>query len=77
MKMGYEVEDREYTVSDYDRTIVIDERTKVVAKRITEYLKATDRFARTIVFCVDTEHALRMRNALAMENSDLVKGREV
>ena len=70
---GYEVEDREYTVSDYDKTIVIDERTKVVAKRITEYLKATDRFARTIVFCVDTEHALRMRNALVNENQDMVK----
>lgn len=70
---GYEVEDREYTVSDYDRTIVIDERTQVVAKRITEYLKATDRYARTIVFCVDTEHALRMRNALAKENEDMMK----
>lgn len=70
---GYEVEDREYTVSDYDRTIVIDERTKVVAKRITEYLKSTDRMSRTIVFCVDTEHALRMRNALAQENEDMMK----
>ena len=70
---GYEVEDKEYTVHDFDRTIVIDERTKVVAKRITEYLKAYDRFARTIVFCVDTEHALRMRNALAEENADMMK----
>lgn len=70
---GYEVEDREYTISDYDRTIVIDERTKVVAKRITEFLKATDRMAKTIVFCVDTEHALRMRNALVNENTDMVK----
>ena len=70
---GYEVEDREYTVHDYDRKIVIDERTKVVAKRITEYLKATDRYARTIVFCVDTEHALRMRDALANENTDMMK----
>ena len=70
---GYEVEDREYTISDYDRNIVIDERTQVVAKRITEYLKATDRYARTIVFCVDTEHALRMRNALAKENEDMMK----
>ena len=70
---GYEVEDREYTVSDYDKTIVIDERTKVVAKRITEYLKSTDRMAKTIVFCVDTEHALRMRNALAQENSDMMQ----
>jgi type I restriction enzyme R subunit len=70
---GYEVEDKEYTVHDFDRTIVIDERTQVVAKRITEYLKAYDRYARTIVFCVDTEHALRMRNALANENADMMK----
>lgn len=70
---GYEVEDKEYTIHDYDRKIVIDERTQVVAKRITEYLKATDRYARTIVFCVDTEHALRMRNALAKENEDMMK----
>lgn len=70
---GYEVEDKEYTISDYDRTIVIDERTKVVAKRITEFLKATDRMSKTIVFCVDTEHALRMRNALVNENTDMVK----
>lgn len=70
---GYEVEDREYTVHDFDRTIVIDERTKVVAKRITEFMKSTDRMARTIVFCVDTEHALRMRNALAEENKDMMQ----
>lgn len=44
----------------------------MVAKRITEYLKNTDRMSRTIVFCVDTEHALRMRNALAKENSDMM-----
>lgn len=70
---GYEVEDKEYTVHDFDRTIVIDERTQVVAKRITEYLKATDRYSRTIVFCVDTEHALGMRNALANENADMMQ----
>lgn len=70
---GYEVEDKEYTLHDFDRTIVIDERTKVVAKRITEYMKSTDRMARTIVFCVDTEHALRMRNALAEENKDMMQ----
>lgn len=70
---GFEVEDREYTVHDFDRTIVIDERTKVVAKRITEFMKSTDRMARTIVFCVDTEHALRMRNALAEENKDMMQ----
>lgn len=70
---GYEIEDKEYTQKDFDRKIVIDERTKVVAKRVTEYLKATDRYARTIVFCVDTEHALRMRNALVNENADMVQ----
>ena len=70
---GYEVEEKEYTMHDFDRTIVIDERTKVVAKRIAEYMKSTDRMARTIVFCVDTEHALRMRNALAEENRDLMQ----
>ncbi len=70
---GYEVEDKEYTLHDFDRTIVIDERTKVVAKRITEYMKSTDRMSRTIVFCVDTEHALRMRNALAEENKDMMQ----
>lgn len=70
---GYEVEDKEYKMHDFDRTIVIDERTKVVAKRIAEYMKSTDRMARAIVFCVDTEHALRMRNALAEENRDLMQ----
>ena len=70
---GYEVEDKEYTLHDFDRKIVIDERTKVVAKRITEYLKSTDRMSRTIVFCVDTEHALRMRNAIAEENKDMMQ----
>ena len=69
---GYEVIDREYTVSDFDKDLIIDERTQVVAKRITEYLKSTDRMSRTIVFCVDTEHALRMRNALAKENADMM-----
>ena len=70
---GYEVEDKEYTMHDFDRTIVIDERTKVVAKRNAEYMKSTDRMARAIVICVDTEHALRMRNALAEENRDLMQ----
>lgn len=69
---GELVEDKEYKLKDFDRTIVIDERTRVVAKRITEYLQATDRMAKTIVFCVDTEHALRMRNALVEENQDMV-----
>lgn len=71
-KYGHEVEDRIYNLKDYDRTLAIDERTEVVAKKITEYLKATDRFAKTIVFCTDIDHANRMRQALINENADLV-----
>lgn len=70
---GQEIEDREYNIKDFDRTIIIDERTKEVAKRITKFLKETDRYAKTIVFCVDIEHAERMRQALINENSDIVK----
>ena len=70
---GLEIEDREYNTKDYDRTLILTERDKVVAERITRFLKETDRFAKTIVFCVDTDHALRMREALVNENRDLVK----
>ena len=72
-KYGHEIPDFVYTNREFDRTLVIDERTQVVAKKITEFLKSTDRFAKTIVFCVDIEHAERMRRALVNENSDLVK----
>jgi len=71
-KEGEEVEDREYNTKDYDKNLVIEERTEKVAKKVTEYLKATDRYAKTIVFCVDIDHAKRMRNALANLNSDLM-----
>lgn len=71
-KYGNEIEDRIYNLKDYDRTLAIDERTQIVAQKITEYLKATDRFAKTIVFCVDIDHANRMRQALINENADLV-----
>jgi len=71
-KYGYEVEDRIYNLKDYDRKLAIDERTQLIAKKITEYLKAIDRFAKTIVFCVDIDHAKRMRQALINENADLV-----
>ena len=63
----------EYGSKDYDKTLIIDERTKLVANRISEYLKNTDRFSKTIVFCVDIDHAERVRRALVNENSDLVK----
>jgi type I restriction enzyme R subunit len=70
-KDGNEVEDRIYNTKDFDKNLVIDERTKLVAKRISEYLRRTNRFDKTIVFCVDIEHAERMRQALAIENADL------
>jgi type I restriction enzyme R subunit len=70
---GEEVEDRIYNAKDFDRTLVLDERTKLVARRVTEFLKESgDRFQKTIVFCVDQEHAARMRQALINENADLV-----
>ena len=70
-KHGYEIEDREYNGKDFDRNLVIDDRTRAVASKITEFLKKTDRFSKTIVFCVDIEHAERMRQALINENKDL------
>lgn len=70
-KEGELVEDREYGIKDYDRNLVIDERTQLVAQKITDYLKNTDRFAKTIVFCVDIDHAERMRQALVNLNSDI------
>lgn len=71
-KHGQEVEDRIYNLKDYDRNLVIDERTQMVAKKVSDYLKSTDRFAKTIVFCTDIDHANRMRQALINENADLV-----
>lgn len=70
---GEEVEDRIYNTKDFDRTLVLDDRTKLVAQKVTEFLKQSgDRMAKTIVFCVDQEHAARMRQALINENADLV-----
>jgi type I restriction enzyme R subunit len=71
-KSGKIVEDRLYNRVDYDRNLVIDERTDTVARKITEFLKGYDRFAKTIVFCTDIDHAERMRTALANYNADLV-----
>lgn len=71
---GNEVEDRIYNQKDFDRTLVIDDRTKLVAKKVSDFLKESgDRFQKTIMFCVDTEHAARMRQALINENADLVQ----
>lgn len=70
---GEPIEDREYNVKDFDKNLVIDERTKTVAKIVSDFLKKTNRFDKTIVFCIDVEHAERMRRALINENSDLVR----
>lgn len=69
---GNEIEDRIYNSKDFDKNLVLRERTEMVAKKITEFLKNTDRFSKTIVFCVDIDHAERMRQALVNLNSDLV-----
>lgn len=71
-KEGNEIEDRIYNRKDFDRSLVIEERTDAVAKKLTEYLIGFDRFAKTIIFCVDIDHAERMRNAIARHNADLV-----
>ena len=75
-KYGREIEDRIYNIKDYDRTLVIDDRTQLVAKRISDYLEGTDRFSKTIVFCEDIDHAIRMRQALINENAGLVAENE-
>lgn len=71
-KLGNEIEDRVYNQKDFDRTMVIDERTQLVAQTITNYLKRTDPMAKTIVFCNDIDHAERMRRALVNCNPEQV-----
>ena len=68
---GKPVEDRIYEQKEFDRVIVVPERTATVARRITDFLKETDRFDKAIVFCEDIEHAQRMVTALINENNDL------
>ncbi|MEZ6058795.1 MAG: DEAD/DEAH box helicase family protein [Planctomycetaceae bacterium] len=70
---GEVIDDRIYNQKDFDRTLVLDERTKLVARKVTEFLKGTNRYAKTIVFCADIEHAERMRQALVNANADLVE----
>jgi type I restriction enzyme R subunit len=69
---GNAIEDRVYNVSDYDRNIVIKSRTKLVAQKITEFIRDTDQMQKAIIFCVDIDHAERMREELVNANSDLV-----
>jgi type I restriction enzyme R subunit len=67
-RFGREIEDREYTSRDFDRHLVISPRTETVAAKVSQYLRETDPFAKTIVFCEDVEHAERMRRALVNQN---------
>ena len=70
---GVEIPDRIYTNSDYDYNIIIEDRIQQVAEEITKYLKSTNRMAKTIVFCATEDAALRMRDALAKLNADMMK----
>ena len=70
-KLGNVIEDRIYNSTDMNRKLVLERRDEVVAAKITEYLKATDRYAKTIVFCEDIDHASRMRQALGNANADI------
>lgn len=72
-KHGNLIEDRIYNQKDFDRTIVLEKRTELVARKITEFLQATDPYAKTIVFCEDIDHAERMRQALVNLNPERVK----
>ena len=70
-KHGQLIEDREYNESDFDQQLILEKRTELVAAKVTQFLKATDRFAKTIVFCENIDHAERMRQALVNANPDL------
>jgi type I restriction enzyme R subunit len=70
-KYGNLIEDREYNLSDFDRNLILEKRTELVAAKVTEFLRATNRFAKTIIFCETTDHADRMRQAMVNANPDL------
>lgn len=71
-KEGKEVEDRIYNRTDFDKNIIVDERRTLVARKISEFLRTHGKYSKTIVFCVDIEHAEGMRTALVNENADMV-----
>lgn len=72
-RYGQEIPDEEYTTADFERVVALRARTSAVARHLSDYLQSTDRFGKTIVFCVDQEHALEMRKALGNLSADLVK----
>lgn len=71
-RFGHEIPGGVYETSDFERIVSFRKRTEAVARHLSEYLKKEDRLAKTIVFCVDQEHADEMRRALANNNSDLL-----
>ena len=72
-RYGREIPDAEYGTKDFERAVALRARTQAIARHLTDFLTQTDRFAKTIVFCVDQEHAAEMRHAIASLNTDLVK----
>jgi type I site-specific restriction endonuclease len=70
-KYGTAIPDRIYNQQDFDRTLVLEQRTKLIAAKIMEFLRSDDPYAKTIVFCEDTEHADRMRHALVNASGSL------
>ena len=72
-RYGREIPDAEYHTRDFERVVALQVRTEAIARHLTNFLKQTDRFGKTIVFCVDQEHALQMRRALAELNADLLR----
>jgi type I restriction enzyme R subunit len=70
-RYGHVIEDREYNARDYDKSLVLEQRTATVAAKVTEFLKATNRMSKTIIFCEDIDHAERMRQAMVNANADL------
>ena len=71
-RYGREVPDEEYQTKDFERVVALRARTRAMARHLTDFLKGADRFAKTLVFCVDQEHAAEMRQELLNLNSDLV-----
>lgn len=74
-RYGRAVPDEEYGTKDFERVVALRARTEAIARHLTDFLKNTDRFAKTIVFCVDQDHASEMRQALLNLNADLVAKR--
>lgn len=72
-KYGRTIPDEEFQTKDFDRAIALKKRTQAIARHLTEFLQTTDRFAKTIVFCVDEEHAAEMMAELTKLNADLLR----